>query len=81
VYMDELYHAEASKIFEIISGYPASRCIMVVGHNDGISRLAERLSMTGAEPMATCGIYIFEFSDTIEWNKGIILDYLSPRNI
>lgn len=81
VFIDELYHASASEMFDIIANYTEQTCIMVVGHNFGISNLANQLSCEGAQEMNTCGLYILEFSEGIEWNKGTILNYLSPKNI
>jgi len=80
-FLDNLYHAAASEMYDIILKYPQYKTIMVVGHNFGITNLANQLSTNGAQEMNTCGLYIMEFSETIEWNKGVILNYLSPKNI
>ncbi len=80
-YLDGLYHAAASDIYDIILKYQDYEIIMVVGHNFGITNLANQLSTTGAAEMNTCGLYILEFPDSIELNKGKILHYLSPKNI
>ncbi len=80
-FLDELYHASASEIFDIILKYPQYKTIMVVGHNFGISNLANQLSTDGAQEMNTCGLYVFNFPENIELNKGTILNYLSPKLI
>ncbi len=81
VYTDELYHASASGIYNLVAKYPEYNNIMVVGHNFGISDLANHLSDNGASEMNTCGLYVLRFKDGIEWNKGEILTYISPKNI
>ena len=80
-YLDDLYHASASEMFDIISENQNYQTIMVVGHNFGITNLANQLSTTGAEEMNTCGLYIMEFPESIELNKGKMLHYLSPKTI
>lgn len=81
VYLNELYHASASSIFEIILNYSPYKNIMVVGHNFGISDLANHISTEGAQEMNTCGLYVFHFKQAIEFNKGTITHYFSPKNI
>lgn len=81
VYLDELYHASASTIFELISDYRNYNNIMVVGHNFGISDFANHMSEEGAKEMNTCGLYVLKFKDDFAFNKGEILHYLSPKNI
>lgn len=81
VYLDELYHAAASEIYDIVQKYLQHKKILVVGHNFGISNLANQLSIAGAQEMNTCGLYVFNFTERIEWNKGQIFKYLSPKTI
>ncbi len=80
IYEDNLYHAPASVILDIINQYTAYNNIMVVGHNFGISQLADYLSETGAEEMNTCGLYVLKFQDEISIPNGRVLHYLSPKN-
>lgn len=80
-FLDNLYHASASEIYDIILNYSQYQTIMVVGHNFGISNLANQLSSTGASEMSTCGLYIFSFPENIELYKGTMLHYLSPKTI
>jgi phosphohistidine phosphatase len=80
-YLDNLYHASASEMFDIILENKNYQTIMVVGHNFGITNLANQLSTTGAAEMNTCGLYIIEFPDGIELHQGKILNYLSPKTI
>lgn len=81
VYKDELYHASASGILDLIHQYSHLRNIMVVGHNFGISDVADHLCNGGANVMNTCGLYVIRFKKEIDYNKGEILHYLSPKTI
>lgn len=81
VYLDELYHASASGIFDILRQYSNLETCMIVGHNFGISDAADRLSKRGASEMSTCGLYLLQFKGQPEWEQGDILHYFSPKNI
>lgn len=81
VYSDKLYHAPASLLFDLLSDYSQYNNIMLVGHNFGISQLANYLSETGASEMNTCGLYVLQFKHAIDMNKGKIQHYLAPGNI
>ncbi len=81
LFLEDLYHASASNIFNILEGHQSYNTIMIVGHNFGISELANHLSLKGAEEMNTCGCYILEFENKIDWNTGHILQYISPKTI
>jgi phosphohistidine phosphatase len=80
-YLDNLYHASASEMLDIILENKNYQTIMVVGHNFGITNLANQLSTNGAQEMNTCGLYIIEFSESIELHQGKILHYISPKTI
>lgn len=80
MFLDELYHASASDIFQIISQYSADQ-IMIIGHNFGISDLANELSDTPIESMSTSSIVIIDFENTIEWRKGKIKEIIKPKQL
>lgn len=80
VYEDNLYHAPASAILDIIHQYNQYDNIMIVGHNFGISQLADYFSETGAQEMNTCGLYVLKFNNDIAIRTGQVLHYLSPKN-
>lgn len=81
-YIEELYHAQASKMLDIINekivGYDS---VLVVGHNFGISQLANILSSSGAEEMSTSSICILQFIDHIMPYEGKLIEYIKPKLI
>ncbi|MEZ4805162.1 MAG: histidine phosphatase family protein [Bacteroidia bacterium] len=81
-YIDNLYHASASKILEYINkNIYTLDCLMVVGHNFGISKLAEYLCIGGCEDLSTSGMVIIQFDDLIEPGLGTKLHYIKPKLI
>ncbi len=79
---DELYHASASEILNTLKKYEASNeQILVIGHNFGISTLANLLSKTGAEEMVTSGVHILHFDDAIELYQGDFYLSLKPKTV
>lgn len=81
-FVDELYHASASEILQVIDEHVNDEdCIMVVGHNFGISNLANVLSSTGAEEMPTSGIHIFQFDKIVKPYEGKLIHSLRPKSI
>ncbi len=82
LYLDELYHASASEILNIVNQYENQyNHIMVVGHNFGISTLADRLSKSGAEQMSTSAIHVLEFAETIEPYQGSLIHSLNKKSV
>ena len=81
-YLDQLYHASASDILNTVNQYKDQySCIMVVGHNFGISTLADKLSSTGAEQMSTSAIHVLEFADKIEAYQGKLTHSLNRKTV
>lgn len=78
---ETLYHASASEILDVISKYPQYSNILVIGHNFGISVLANTLSSNGSEEMPTSGMHILEFDHTIEPYKGNLIHSIRPKNL
>lgn len=77
--LDSLYHAPASSLLETIeaegSGQP---CILIVGHNPGISDLAQRLSGGACPGLPTSGMAVIGYDqDPIE---GKLLHYIVPAH-
>ncbi len=81
-YLDQLYHASASEILNTVNQYVDQyNCIMVVGHNFGISTLAYKLSSNGAEQMSTSAIHVLQFDNQIEAYKGNLIHSLNRKSI
>lgn len=82
IYLDNLYHASASELLEIINQYKATfDFIAVIGHNFGISQLADILSTDGCSELPTSGFALFEFQKDYEIYKGNLIEFLHPKNI
>jgi phosphohistidine phosphatase SixA len=82
VYLDELYHASASQILDIIQRYaPKHRFIAVVGHNMGLSELANLLSIKGCPELPTTGYALFELENGFELHKGNLYEILNPKSL
>jgi phosphohistidine phosphatase SixA len=78
---DSANDASASEILSTVNQYDNQyNCIMVVGHNFGISTLADKLSSTGAEQMSTSTIHVLEFSDKIEAYQGKLTHSLNRKS-
>jgi phosphohistidine phosphatase len=81
-YLDDLYHASASNILEIIQNNESTAdVIMVLGHNFGISELAFYLGEDACNELPTSGMVIFQFSDHIKAGGGKCLHYITPKTI
>lgn len=81
-YIEELYHAQASKMLDVINeSFTGYDSLMLVGHNFGISQLANILSSTGAEEMSTASICILQFKDRIMPYEGKLIEYIKPKLI
>jgi phosphohistidine phosphatase len=82
VYLDELYHASASQILDIIQKYAQKhRFVAVVGHNMGLSELANLLSKNGCPELPTSGYALFELENGLELNQGDLYEMLNPKSI
>ncbi|MBL7836582.1 MAG: histidine phosphatase family protein [Bacteroidetes bacterium] len=81
-FIDSLYHASASEILNTIKSFETDNSsLMVIGHNFGISNLANLLSQSGAEEMPTSGVHIITFESDIDLYQGILKHSLRPKNI
>ena len=66
----EIYEAECRDLLEVIQTLDnASACVLLVGHNPGISELASYLSKTPVAPLATSGVAILSF-DIADWSAA-----------
>jgi phosphohistidine phosphatase len=80
IFLKELYHASASEIFNSINAH-FNECerLMLVGHNFGISSLANLLSETGAPELKTSCMHIIQFLDQMEIYKGKLITTIQPK--
>ncbi len=81
-YLESLYHASASEILDLINSFGKdSEIIMEVGHNFGISQLADYLSRDPCRELPTSGLIVLGFEKDIEMGKGKILHLIIPKEI
>lgn len=76
-YLHELYHASASQILDIIYKYPVDT-MLVIGHNNGISVLADALSESSCMSLPTSGMVVLEFEKLIETRQGKLAHFIIP---
>jgi phosphohistidine phosphatase len=82
VHLENLYHASSSGILDIIKEHQGSHeRIMVIGHNMGISQLANMLCTSGCEELPTAGVAIIQFESDIEPYAGKLEAYITPKDI
>jgi phosphohistidine phosphatase len=81
-YLEGLYHASASSILDTINEHIAAYDrVMVIGHNMGISQLADMLCNGGCEELPTAGVVVIRFDEVIEPYIGELKAYITPKNL
>lgn len=59
--------------------------LLVVGHNPGLSELADLLADEAAKRLPTCGIVQLQFPCTswrsLEWGQGKVTGYMTPKSL
>lgn len=81
---DQLYHASAKKILEIISTADNSHSsLAIVGHNPGLTQLANDFSNVTIDNVPTTGIFAVEFEienwENILTKNGSLLFFDYPK--
>ena len=81
----ELYHATSDKMLDVLQQVPnLYPTVMLVGHNPGLTELANRLSDWRMENIPTTGIVAFKFKiddwKQLDWKKGELLFYDYPKS-
>lgn len=86
--LDGLYHASDVEMQREIIKHGEGNCLLVVGHNPGISALASELLREPSDnlelyrfPTASCAVIdlpIFEWYD-IDWQTGKLVDFTTPH--
>ncbi len=79
-YNDNLYHASASEILnEILKVISTHSIIFLVGHNFGISDLAEILSEDSCPELPTSGMVILQFPSIPEPSACKRIHFITPK--
>lgn len=81
-YLESIYHASAPQLYDVMAPYlKKSSRLMLVGHNMGISQLADRLCKEGCQELPTCGIAIVGYNGELEPYRSELKMYLTPKTI
>lgn len=81
-FLEQLYHASASEILSVVNDFAIDHhTILVVGHNFGISTLADKLSKNGAEQMSTSAIHVLNFENDIVPYQGVLTHSLTHKSL
>lgn len=82
-----LYHATPSNMLKLIHSFPPEvNSLLLIGHNPGLTELAERLCPAEAvDNIPTCGMYAIQFQIT-EWatantHNAEFLFFQYPKNL
>jgi phosphohistidine phosphatase len=81
VMLEDLYMSTATDMFRNINKYDRKKTIMVIGHNDGLSFLADKLSSSGCAPLPTSSLLVLSFKKSIDLEKGNIELFIYPNSI
>ena len=82
---ERLYLAAPADLLQVLRELGgASRQLMVVGHNPGITEFADKVSAERSlDNMPTCAIYSLEFDlkdwSALAWNSGVNADFDYPK--
>ena len=86
VYSDDIYEGSLSSLFKILSGIKNkfNRTIMV-GHNPGMTDLANALTNTRIDNIPTCGVFCAKLDisswEEISENCGKMIFFEYPKNL
>jgi phosphohistidine phosphatase len=82
IYLEELYMATASEMFLMVQQYYKQyKKIMIIGHNDGISKFANRVSKNGCENLSTSALVVFNFRFFFDLYRGKTVFFINPKLI
>ncbi len=82
----KIYHAEADTLLEIVKKFPDEKeCVMLVGHNPGLTLFANALLGETIINIPTCGVVRAELKlsqwRTVKWANGKLITIDSPKSI
>lgn len=68
-YQPELYHASLADLWQVISAQKSDeKTLLVFGHNEGLTELAQRCSGGEIQHLPTAGVAVFEF-EAENWSE------------
>lgn len=90
VWMNDLYHAPAQTMLDVLRTAGDAPVILVLGHNPGIAGFAEMLVRQPPRhdrfrdyPTAATAVIDFDVNDwrDVDWGTGTIVDFIVPRDL
>jgi len=82
-YRDDLYHASGPQLFEALRAWPHEiSCLMLIGHEPGLSELARLLLREGPDELPTCTCLEIQFTDE-GWRaaQGTLGEHVFARSL
>lgn len=86
-YADNLYHGYPEDYLEHITGLSeAVKCIIIFGHNPGITYMANLVEADSTDNVSTCGVLELSMKsslpwETADWQKMTLDNIFSPKGI
>jgi phosphohistidine phosphatase len=82
----KIYHTDADSLLDIIKKFADEKeCVMLVGHNPGLTQLANALLDETIENIPTCGVIRAELKITLwrgaKWGCGRLISFDSPKSL
>jgi phosphohistidine phosphatase len=85
IYEPDIYEASVNTLINLVTGFPAHEHIAIIGHNPGLSDLAEWLCLEVSDWLPTCAILSLELAITdweeINKNCASLLRYDYPKKL
>ncbi len=81
---DEIYHADADTLLDVIQGLDDRYArVMLVGHNPGMTEIANELTDSAIDNMPTCAVAVLRF-DVASWaavrrHSATLVDFDFPK--
>lgn len=82
----KIYHADSETLLEIVRKFPDEKeCVMLVGHNPGLTYFVNKLIDQDIENIPTCGIIRAELKITrwgsFKWGCGKMISFDTPKSL
>ncbi|MBN1542239.1 histidine phosphatase family protein [candidate division KSB1 bacterium] len=85
-FRDEIYGSDWQELIGLLHQLNDKlKTVFLIGHNPGLSDLAEVLAGAGIDTIPTCGVAVIDLQtvswSTVEPGSGILRDLLLPRDL
>jgi phosphohistidine phosphatase len=81
-FLEELYHASAPTLLDIIRQQKSLASLMIIAHNPGITNFVNKVCHEDIENVPTCAAAIIEVElESICFGSGKLIEFLKPKVI